>query len=678
MKDKIGNNYTMSQCNTLYSCTCIRNPNPDVCCFLGDPGCGGTFTDSEGIIISPNWPNDYAHNRQCIYLIRLPAGERVALNFTHMNLESHSNCLFDYVEVRDGRTETDPLIGKYCGSTLPAPMTSSSNFLWIRFRSDSSVSRAACGGTLSGTGQLRSPYHPNAYPHNKVCEWVINQPQGYVVTLNFLSFDVEGGSCRFDFVEVRDGSLSSSPLLGKFCGIQIPPRLQSTQRSMYIKFKTDSSVSNHGFEAAYSSALEGEREDFLPGNCSCSCGDTLTSPSGTITSPGHPTNYPHGANCTWYISVTPGNLIRLSFESFNLEYHLNCNYDYVEVYDNGTVDGGYETSPLIGKFCSNQRPPVLVSHSNRLWVRFRSDSSVTRRGFTAHWDGSQTVQVFTKIAKYSTSIHTHTHLCAHLISSLVFQGCGGTLTTASGGFSSPNYPLPYHPNSECYWNIRTSQGSQLLLSFSDFHLESSASCSYDYLAVYDGNSSSAPELARLCGSQPPSTFSASSNQLYVKLRTDSSVKGVFSFSHDYCSGMLIANRHRGVVESLNFPNDYPANSFCSWTIQATTGNTINYTFTTFQLEATSSCNYDYVKLYNGPNNQAPLIGTFCGYTPPPANSTTSSALTMVFRSDSSVSMSGFQMMWYQNGKRQMSFRTLHTEICTLKDFDNSKYALKNT
>lgn len=56
---------------------------------------------------------------------------------------------------------------------------------------------------MSGTGLLRSPYHPNFYPHNKNCEWVISQPEGYVVTLNFVSFDVEGGSCRYDFVEVN-------------------------------------------------------------------------------------------------------------------------------------------------------------------------------------------------------------------------------------------------------------------------------------------------------------------------------------------------------------------------------------------------------------------------------------------------------------------------------------------
>lgn len=63
------------------------------------------------------------------------------------------------------------------------------------------------------------------------------------------------------------------------------------------------------------------------------------------------------------------------------------------------------------------------------------------------------------------------------------------------------------------------------------------------------------------------------------------------------------------------------------------------------------CHLPLLQLYNGPNQQAPLIGTFCGSQPPPANITSSSSLTVVFRTDSSVSQSGFQMMWYQNGKR---------------------------
>ncbi|XP_064190205.1 cubilin [Anguilla rostrata] len=696
-----------------------------------DPGCGGTFTDSEGIIISPNWPNNYAHNRQCVYIIRLPPNEVVSLNFTHMELESHSGCAFDYVEVRDGMAETSALIGKYCGSTLPAPVTSSSNALWVRFKSDGSVSRAGfrakyevgCGGTLSGSGQIRSPFHPNSYPHDKTCEWVINQPPGYVVTLSFLTFDIEtSSSCRYDYVEVRDGSTANSPLIGRYCGNQEPDLVQSTQRSMFIRFRTDASVSNHGFTAQYESAEEG-------------CGETLNDPSGTVTSPGHPTNYPHGANCTWFISVAPGNIIRLSFTSFNLEYHHNCLYDYVEVYDNGTAetgtklgrycgrsvppsltstdnlltilfvsdaslategfsanyvsmnattdcsevftsptgvlsspnyplnypfnrqciyriivgvnmqimlnftdfllegytpycrydyleirDGGYETSPLIGTYCANQRPPLLVSHSNRLWIKFRSDFSATFRGFTAHWDGTQ-------------------------------SGCGGTLTTSTGSFSSPNYPLPYHPSAECYWHIKVSAGSRIHLQFGDFHLEASSSCAYDYLAVYDGNSTSAPVLAKLCGAVTPPVINSTRDQMYVKLRTDSSI-GAGGFLATYtqsCQGMVFANQSRGVIESLDYPNSYPHASNCSWTVQASMGNTVNYTFLAFNLEHSTPCRYDYLKLHDGPNEQAPLIGSFCGNTPPPPNTTTGSTLHVVFRSDYSTALSGFQMLWYQNG-----------------------------
>ena len=61
--------------------------------------------------------------------------------------------------------------------------------------------------------------------------------------------------------------------------------------------------------------------------------------------------------------------------------------------------------------------------------------------------------------------------------------------------------------------------------------------------------------------------------------------------------MLISGQHAGVVESLNFPNNYPPNSQCSWTIQASSGNTINYTFTSFQLEASDICNFDYIKVH---------------------------------------------------------------------------------
>ncbi|XP_045916959.1 cubilin [Micropterus dolomieu] len=677
-----------------------------------DPGCGGTFTDSEGIFISPNWPNNYAHDRQCIYLIRLPVGEKVALNFTHMNLESHNSCSFDYVEVHDGRMETDPLIGRYCGNSLPAPIHSSSNFLWVRFRSDSSVSQAgfravytvACGGILSGTGQLHSPFHPNAYPHNKVCEWVVNQPEGYVVTLDFLSFDVEGGSCHFDFVEVRDGSTSSSPLLGTFCGFEIPPKLQSTQRSMYIYFKTDSSVRNHGFEVAYGSALEG-------------CGDTLTIPSGTITSPGHPTNYPHGANCTWYISVTPGNLVRLSFESFNLEYHVNCNFDYLEVYDNGTV----QTGTKIGRYCGRSVPPSITSTDSMLTLLFVSDSGLSSEGFSASfvslnattdqwfltWGSLRTVaqgvwrertsegravhdgnsssapqlaklcgsqppstirsssnQLYIKLRTDSsvsaggflasyTSMEggfggLHCRLFSiffHPRSVITAAGCGGELSGPSGSFNSPDYPNRYPENRECIWYITTSARSSVTFTIHEFDVEFHQDCNYDVLEVYGGPNLLAPQLAKLCSTtSSPMHVSSTGNLLTVRFKSDAYVSGRgFNASWAEVQGGCggPVTAPSGDIHSPLYPSSYPNNADCSWVISVDPNHRVFFNFSNLDIEYHSNCSWDYVAIYDGPTRSSPLLAHVCGTSLPPSITSTQNTIYVRFRSDSSRSHRGF-------------------------------------
>lgn len=64
-----------------------------------DPGCGGALTDFSGIIISPNYPNDYNHNTECIWTIQLPEGESIRFEITDLQVETHGSCLFDYVEV---------------------------------------------------------------------------------------------------------------------------------------------------------------------------------------------------------------------------------------------------------------------------------------------------------------------------------------------------------------------------------------------------------------------------------------------------------------------------------------------------------------------------------------------------------------------------------------------------
>lgn len=73
-----------------------------------------------------------------------------------------------------------------------------------------------------------------------------------------------------------------------------------------------------------------------------------------------------------------------------------------------------------------------------------------------------------------------------------FPGCGGRLTSATGSFSSPNYPLPYPSNRECIWDIIIQPGRYIHVEFhGTYHIE--VLCFYmecacmDTLDIKDGN-----------------------------------------------------------------------------------------------------------------------------------------------------------------------------------------------
>lgn len=57
-------------------------------------------------------------------------------------VERHDSCAYDYVEVRDGGSESSPLLGRFCGYDKPDDIKSSSNQLWLQFVSDGSVNKA--------------------------------------------------------------------------------------------------------------------------------------------------------------------------------------------------------------------------------------------------------------------------------------------------------------------------------------------------------------------------------------------------------------------------------------------------------------------------------------------------------------------------------------------------------
>ncbi|TRZ04415.1 hypothetical protein DNTS_013284 [Danionella cerebrum] len=94
--------------------------------------CGDIIQRSQGHVTLESYPI----SAKCDWTLQVGRGATMELRFSMMSLESDHSCRYDYVEVRDGDSVKSPVIGRYCGEKIPAPIKSSGNSLHIRFVSD--------------------------------------------------------------------------------------------------------------------------------------------------------------------------------------------------------------------------------------------------------------------------------------------------------------------------------------------------------------------------------------------------------------------------------------------------------------------------------------------------------------------------------------------------------------
>jgi len=141
---------------------------------------------------------------------------------------------------------------------------------------------------------------------------------------------------------------------------------------MFVKFHSDGSQQRKGFSASFKKEAIGP----FP------CGDVLAE-SGKIQSFNYPNDYPNNEDCIWKITVPSGSNVMLEFETpFDIERcrsRSDCSYDYLEI-----RDGGAATSPFLGeKLCGTTVPNTIKSTGNTMFVKFHSDGSQPRIGFSA-------------------------------------------------------------------------------------------------------------------------------------------------------------------------------------------------------------------------------------------------------------------------------------------------------
>ncbi|XP_071372593.1 ST14 transmembrane serine protease matriptase a [Centroberyx affinis] len=223
-------------------------------------------------------------------------------------------------------------------------------------------------------GTITSPGFPNKpYPSNTVVQWQLRADPGYVIKLDFDTFNLEE-NCKNDFVKIYDSLVAiESRVMEEICGYYSPSdplTFLSSRNVMLVTLVTNEKKNFPGLRAHVSQVRRGGK--------GTTCGGQLTGKKGNFTSPNYPNYYPPNIFCEWKIEVPADKVVKVTFKKFLLsepgqENSATCKKDYVEIN---------------GKRLCGEKPDGTVtetSSTNKISVLFYADASYVDRGFTAEF-----------------------------------------------------------------------------------------------------------------------------------------------------------------------------------------------------------------------------------------------------------------------------------------------------
>ncbi|CAG5131222.1 unnamed protein product, partial [Candidula unifasciata] len=239
---------------------CIDKPKPIV---QTPKECIFTFTNSSGIIQSPNYPQRYSDTTSCSWTIKAESGKTISLRISSIDISSSDTyrvwCYYGALGIYDGSNSTAKLLGRFCGyyNTYPRSIQSSDSTMFLVFNTpgrwsgsysvnDYQVSRY---DLTVASGDVTSPQYPTGSSSNVYVTWTITVAAGNLVTLNFADYGL--GECGKDYIEVFDGKHSGCNLIARFCDSQQPKTVTSTERSMHIIYSSLGNTAEKGFKASY-------------------------------------------------------------------------------------------------------------------------------------------------------------------------------------------------------------------------------------------------------------------------------------------------------------------------------------------------------------------------------------------------------------------------------------------
>ncbi|XP_063987836.1 cubilin-like isoform X3 [Diachasmimorpha longicaudata] len=223
--------------------------------------------------------------------------------------------------------------------------------------------------------------------------------------------------------------------------------------------------------------------------------------------------------------------------------------------------------------------------------------------------------------------------------------CDQTFVSIPGGsqngtFHAPALINPEGESQQCVYTFLAAPHQRVEVVFTSFGLRGTPpECFHEYMDVYtEIRSDNATKLietpfgGRYCGPIPPRRRVSLYQGIALSFYTDKNItqstlfSGIYSFinASEYevgtpapstpCSFVVNSTIKRtGTILSPTYPGTYPKDLACTYKFMGNSGQRVRLEFRDFDLFfGGPHCPFDYVKVFDGLNESAPVIGTYCG------------------------------------------------------------------
>nr|XP_014352096.1 PREDICTED: ovochymase-1 [Latimeria chalumnae] len=557
---------------------------------------------------------------------------------------------------------------------------------------------SGCGSVavLVEEGKIDTISYPEKYPSKATCHWFINAPEDHIIKLEFEDFAVEPSvGCHNDYVTIYS-NIDEKELLAELCGLEKPSPIMSTDNKMFIRFQSDGENNFKGFKADYyfiASDMCGvppiqpkwlelqitEGEEAYPHSWPWQvrlsyvgnhvCGGTILSVDWILTA----AHCVHFVKVPFLLTVVAGDHDRAQKESSEQVTEIKSIFVHKN-YKNGSHDYDIAllqlSTPLY--YDDYVRPACLPCTENAP----TPSSLCIVTGWGAINEGGQLVN---RLQQLHVPILNNTLCQEHYYSALPGginerMVCAGlpSLTHKDSCEGDSGVPMvcrdegkPFVVHGIKSWGFDCAEAKRprvytRVVAFLDWINKTveGAKCPL-YMDVPKQDSISLEPFVLYpvkWGDCPPSEI------VFRPGQVDRLFFGIFwpSFggrtvngttecnqmakeTKTRCGAMLLTEA--GDIKSPGYPNNYPNNASCRWKIVAPQRAIIRIDFKDFLTEEGQVGCKDHLLIFEKTGLKRRKIGDFCGKNLPASLKSVGPQMTLVFTSDTNVTMKGFWLTY---------------------------------